>query len=229
MRKVYIILLVLLSVSAYAEQDTLALYNNNEVSSADIVYYQPDTISLETDEDYLYYIDLSRKPDAMKAVWLGAIVPGLGQIYNGSYWKLPIVYGGFVGCAYAISLNNSYYNDYKQAYRDIYTDAQNGQVSNDPAKSYNAVLPEGYDINRMGGVNTYTSTLQNWQNTYRRYRDISIVVAVAVYALSLVDAYVDAQLFDFDISPDLSLQVEPQIQHDMFNNRTAELHFAITF
>lgn len=171
-------------------------------------------------------IDLTKKPVAQRAVWLSAIVPGLGQIYNQSYWKLPIVYGGFMGCAYAITLNNTRYLDYKQAYRDI---LQDEVLSTDPQRSYNAILPKGYTIDRMGGRSTYTQTLQRYQNNYRRYRDLSIVATIAVYALTMVDAFVDAQLFDFDISPDLSLQIEPQIYRDIRNERSAEVKLAITF
>ena len=194
----------------------------------DAIYHTPDT-TITDDGEYRYYVDLSRRPDALKAVWLGAIIPGAGQIYNGSYWKLPIVYGGLMGCGYAISLNQSRYNSYKTAYRDLYNDSQAGLVTNDPSKSYNAILPEGYDIDRLGGVSKYTSTLQNWQSNYRRYRDWSIVATIVVYALSLVDAYVDAQLFDFDISPDLTLNVEPQIYYDLQQQRSAEVKLAITF
>ncbi|MCQ2347033.1 MAG: DUF5683 domain-containing protein [Paludibacteraceae bacterium] len=189
-----------------------------------------DTIAISTDSmakaDYRYYINLQKKPDALRAVWLGALVPGLGQIYNQSYWKLPIVYGGFMGCAYAIIWNNGKYVDYKQAYKDICLDEE---LSDDPNRSYNAILPEGYDINRMGGRSNYTSTLKSQQNTYRRYRDISIVAAVVLYALTLIDAYVDAQLFDFDVSPDLSLSLEPQIYQDLHNQSSAELKLAIQF
>lgn len=171
-----------------------------------------------------------KKPDAMRAVWMGALVPGLGQIYNESYWKLPIVYGGFMGCIYAITFNGNKYADYNTAYRDLTMDSLHGRVSEtDPNKSYNKVLPKGYDIQRMGGVATYTNTLNNWQNTYHRYRDISILATVLVYGLSLIDAFVDAKLYDFDISPDLSLQIEPQIYHDLQNRRSAEIHLAIQF
>lgn len=194
-----------------------------ERSAADAVYYRQDTT--ETTSDYKYHIDL-KKPNAQRAVWLGAILPGAGQIYNQSYWKLPIVYGAFMGCGYAIGFNNTRYSNYKQAYRDILTDEE---LSTDPLRSYNAILPEGYDVDRMGGRATYTQTLQRYQNNYRRYRDLSIVATVVVYALSLVDAFVDAQLFDFDISPDLSLQVEPQIYQDIRNERSAEIKLAITF
>ena len=169
------------------------------------------------------------KPDPMRAVWLGAIVPGLGQIYNRSYWKLPIVYGGFMGCIYAVTWTNNQYIGYKDAYRDIYYDIQNGTVSDSPDKSYNAILPEGYTIQSMGGANTYQSRLKEWQNASLRNRDMSILVTIAVYALSLIDAYVDAQLFDFDISNDLSLNVSPQIYYDMQNQRTAEVKLAIQF
>lgn len=184
-------------------------------------------LQAQQEDEQLHYYEFDWRPDALRAVWLGAIFPGMGQIYNRSYWKLPIVYGGFMGCVYAITWNNSLYNEYKQAYRDILTDVE---LSSDPMRSYNAVLPEGYTIDRMGGRSTYTSTLQNKQNTYRRYRDISIVATFAVYALSLIDAYVDAQLFDFDISPDLTLNVEPQIYFDLQQQqRSAELKLAITF
>ena len=73
------------------------------------------------------------------------------------------------------------------------------------------------------------NTLKNRQSVYRRYRDYSILAIVVVYALSLVDAYVDAQLLDFDISPNLSLNLEPQIYYDLQQQKTAELKVAIQF
>lgn len=193
----------------------------------DTVYYRPDTTAAK--DDMKYYIDLTKKPDAIKAVWLGTILPGAGQIYNKSYWKLPIVYGAFMGCGYAISINQNYYSNYRRAYMDLYLDTQNGAVSEDPAKSYIAILPEGYNLERVGGASTWLSTLKNQQNIYRRYRDYSILATVVVYALSLIDAYVDAQLFDFDISPDLSVNLEPQIIMDYQRQQSAELKLAIQF
>ncbi|MBQ7191696.1 MAG: hypothetical protein IJS00_02350 [Paludibacteraceae bacterium] len=168
------------------------------------------------------------RPDPARATWLAVIVPGLGQIYNRSYWKLPIVYGGFMGCAYAITWNSRMYSDYREAYRDILTDTE---VSTDPNRSYNAILPKGYTVESMGGKEQYTATLKSRQNLYRRYRDISIAVTALVYVLTIVDAYVDAQLFDFDISPDLSLNVEPQIYYNpqMQRQRSAEVKVAFKF
>ena len=195
--------------------------HHNDTTSAVIL----STDSLTQKEiDRLFW-----KPNPMRAVWLGAAVPGLGQIYNRSYWKLPIVYGGLMGCIYAITWSNGQYESYKTAYRDIYHDIQNGSISDSPDKSYNAILPEGYTISSMGGASTYQSRLKEWQNASLRNRDMSILITVAVYALSLIDAYVDAQLFDFDMSNDLSLNVSPQIYYDMQNQRTAEVKLAISF
>ena len=191
------------------------------------IYYTPDTTTTET--EYKYYFDLTKKPDAIKAVWLGVIFPGAGQMYNRSYWKLPIVYGAFMGCAYAISWTNNRYTNFKTAYIDLYNDIQAGTVTEDASKSYIAIIPNGYDLSRVGGASTWQNTLKNQQSIYRRYRDYSILATVVVYALSLIDAYVDAQLFDYDISPDLTLNVEPQIYYDLQHQRSAELKLAIQF
>ena len=139
-------------------------------------------------------------PDPQKSLWYAFIFPGAGQIYNRSYWKLPIVYGGAVGLVYGISWNNRYYKEYAQAYRDI--------MDSDPnTKSYENLLPYGTDPNSSYAQNL----MKNKHNTYRRYRDLCIVGAVAFYALTIIDAYVDAQLADFDISTDLSMRVRPTL------------------
>ena len=213
MRRWLYIVLLSFPMALFAHQDT--------------IYFHPDTTTAQ--EEYKYYIDLNRQPDAIKAVWLGAIFPGAGQMYNRSYWKLPIVYGAFMGCGYAISWNHNRYSSYKTAYIDLYNDNQAGTVSEDPSKSYIAVIPEGYTLERVGGKDRWLNTLKNQQNIYRRYRDYSILATVLVYALSLIDAYVDAQLFDYDISPDLTLNVEPQIIMDQQRQQSAELKLAIRF
>jgi hypothetical protein len=137
-------------------------------------------------------------PNSNKATWLAVIFPGAGQIYNRKYWKLPIFYGGFAGCAYALSWNNNMYRDYAQAYRDLMDDNPN-------TNSYQDLLPpnHGYSDSQL------QSTLKNRKDRFRRYRDMSIFAFVGVYLLSIVDAYVDAELSDFDISPDLSMRIEP--------------------
>jgi hypothetical protein len=144
------------------------------------------------------------KPDPLKVIWMGAIIPGYGQILNRKYWKLPLVYGGFLGCAYAISWNSTRYQSYKTAYRDI--------IDTDPTtNSFIDILPPGRTEESMGGKAAYTATLKTGQENFRRYRDVSIIATIAFYGITLVDAFVDAQLYDFDISPDLSLRFQPTL------------------
>ena len=143
------------------------------------------------------------KPDPKRAMWLAIVIPGAGQIYNRKYWKLPIVYGGFLGCAYAMRWNNQMYMDYSQAYLDI--------MDNDPStKSYAQFLHLGTQIT-SANEDRYKQIFKSRKNKYRRWRDLSFFCMLGVYALSIVDAYVDASLSSFDISDDLTLQVEPAV------------------
>jgi hypothetical protein len=156
------------------------------------------------------------KPNPITVVWKGAILPGYGQILNKKYWKVPIVYGGFLGCAYAIAWNSSRYTSYKTAYRDILLYSSDAEfksiIDKDPSKaSFVQILPKGYTVESIGGISTYSNSLRSAQDNFRRYRDLSVISTVAFYALTLVDAFVDAQLYDFDISPDLSLRVQPTL------------------
>ena len=141
------------------------------------------------------------RPEPLKAVWYATVVPGLGQFYNRKYWKLPILYGGALGLTYAITWNGGMYRDYQKAYRDI--------VDDDPStQSYLNVLPQGVIVDNNNKT-YYTGLLKNKQDNYLRNRDLSIIGTVGLYVLSIVDAYVDAHLYDFDISPDLSMKIAP--------------------
>ena len=139
-------------------------------------------------------------PNPTKATWLALVIPGGGQIYNRKYWKLPIFYGGFAGCAYALTWNSKMYKDYSTAYKD----AMNGNMQ---SSSITDLLPPGYKISET-----------QRKDTYRRYRDLSIFAFIGVYLLSVIDAYVDAELSNFDITPDLSMKVEPAVIDNRINN-----------
>ena len=143
------------------------------------------------------------RPDPKRALWLALVLPGAGQIYNRKYWKLPIIYGGFIGCIYALTWNNMMYKDYSQAYLDIMDDDPN-------TASYNKFLHLGVKIDSSNEEH-YKEVFKNRKDKYRRWRDLSIFVMIGVYALSVIDAYVDAELSAFDISKDLSLKVGPTI------------------
>lgn len=150
------------------------------------------------------------RPDTKRAMRLALVLPGAGQIYNRKYWKLPIIYGGFVGCAYAMSWNNQMYHDYSQAYLDIMDDDPNTQ-------SYNQFLHLGAQID-ASNIERYKEIFRKRKDRYRRWRDMSMFVMIGVYAFSVIDAYVDASLSEFDISDDLSLRVEPTVINN--NQRT---------
>lgn len=142
-------------------------------------------------------------PDPKRALWLALVIPGGGQIYNRKYWKLPIVYGGFIGCVYAMSWNNTMYKDYSQAYLDITDD--------DPeTASYNKFLHLKNQIN-SSNEERYKDLFKKRKDKYRRWRDLSFFVMLGIYAVSVIDAYVDAELSQFDISKDLSLKVTPTV------------------
>lgn len=145
-------------------------------------------------------------PDPQRALWLALVIPGGGQIYNRKYWKLPLVYGGFMGCLYAMSWNNMMYKDYSQAYLDI--------MDSDPTtQSYNRFLHFGMTID-SSNEERYKKIFKSRKDKYRRWRDMSFFCLIGVYALSVIDAYVDAELSQFDISNDLSLKVEPTLMNN---------------
>lgn len=161
-------------------------------------------------------------PDPTRAVWLSALFPGLGQVYNRRYWKLPIIVGGYMGLVYATSWNNNMLDDYTRAYRDI--------MDNDPStKSYMDFFPPTTNESDLD-QNWLKNVLQSRKNYYRRNRDLCIIAMVGVYFLAMIDAYVDASLSHFDITPDLSMDVTPVIFKESRNDRPAfGLAWAVTF
>ena len=170
-------------------------------------------------------IKMEFKPDPKKAV-LMALVPGLGQIYNRKFWKLPIVYGGLMGCMYAVTWNNRNYQDYSTAYKDIMMDAEE---PNRPVEEFHTswqdFLGVGYDPKEWVTNTNFQTQLKNRKDYYRRYRDLSIIITVGVYALSII-----AQLFDFDISPDLSMHWEPSVTpQTAYSSRSYGLNCSIKF
>lgn len=179
------------------ENDTLFLDSNDiimEVDTTDI-----EVVAVDSTEVFI--------PDPTKAVWYSALMPGAGQIYNRKYWKLPILVGGFMGLAYGISFNSRYYTDYSNAYRDAYSDDPN-------ANSYINFLPYSYRDNKEWIENNkdwIRRSLKNKKDYYRRNRDLCLVGMIAVYGLAMIDAYVDAQLYTFDISPDVSMKLSPAV------------------
>lgn len=155
------------------------------------------------------------RPDVKKALWLAIVIPGAGQIYNRKFWKLPIVYGGFMGCIYAMTWNNQMFHDYSQAYIDVMDDDPN-------THSYDKFLHLGNTIDDTN-ITRYQELFRQRKDRFRRWRDLSFFALIGVYALSVVDAYVDASLSEFDISPDLSLRVEPAVMNTKTTTNSGKL------
>ena len=137
-----------------------------------------------------------------KATLYSAVLPGLGQVYNKKYWKLPLIYGGFVGFTYAINWNNDRYVMYRQAYSDI--------TDGDPKTNSFLDLPRGsFNLNNASDVQEFADNINQAKDGARRYRDMNIIFTAAFYALNIIDASVDAHFFNFDMSDDLSMMWAP--------------------
>lgn len=142
-------------------------------------------------------------PSPERAAWLAALFPGLGQIYNRRYWKLPIIVAGFMGLGYATSWNNNQLRDYTTAFRDI--------TDNDPSTdSYMNFFPPTTSESDLDKT-WLTNTLRSRKNFYRRNRDLCIICMVGLYLLCMADAYIDASMTHFDISENLSFDIQPAL------------------
>ena len=207
------------SIRAKNEADSLALLNNDDIAKRRIDIELPiDTARLAAMNDSINGPAMQQPkqqkkkwlPEPNKSVWLALAIPGAGQIYNRKYWKLPIVYGGFVGCAYALTWNGKMYKDYMQAFQDIMSDNPNND-------SYMDFLPPSYTKEMVEARKSYYQDLfKKRKDVYRRQRDLSVIAFIGVYLLSVIDAYVDAELSNFDISIDLSMTWEPAIFNDAY-------------
>ncbi len=150
---------------------------------------QQDTILVESQSKK--EVDEKGKVHSPKKAMLFSIIPGGGQVYNGKWWKVPIIYVGMGASAYAAVWNQKQYK--------IYSDAFDIRNDGDPST-----------IDKFEGIYTDEQLIQI-QNYYDKNKETSIVVGVAIYALSILDANVDANLHEFDVSDDLSIKVEPTL------------------
>ena len=212
---------ILMQVTAPVVADSLDKINKKNLEQIETTFTPPqpiDTVPPSIPQTVWM-------PNPTKATWLAVVFPGGGQIYNRKYWKLPIIYGGFAGCAYALSWNGKMYKDYAKAYLDI-------MDSNPNTKSYEDLLPPNSTYNEEQLKNT----LKRRKDMFRRYRDLSIFAFIGVYLISIIDAYVDAELSNFDITPDLSMKVEPavidnnnQFRSNSFKNKSVGLQCVLRF
>ncbi len=153
-----------------------------------------------------------------KATIYSAVLPGMGQIYNKKYWKVPLIYIGFGAFAYFIDWNNDQYVLYRQAYADI--------VDDDP--NTNSFEDLNFEGRWDGQTQQFTTALQRAKDYSRRNRDLVIISTAAFYALNIIDASVDAHFFNFDIGDDLTMRWIPGPVYCM-DRKLVGIHCRIRF
>ncbi len=182
-----------------------------------LLYFIPVKHGYAQDSAFVSVDTTGEKPivfhSPRKAALYAAVLPGLGQLYNRKFWKVPVVYAGFATLGYFIYFNGTHYMSYRNAYLD-FTDKNPGTTSYlqlispdiDPSTYDDVLYPESYKRENRDWI---TTQLKNGMQYYKRYRDLSIIGIGAWYVFTILDSVVDAQLFDYDISPDLSMKVIP--------------------
>jgi len=196
-RTLFLVLLAIVTVLNVSAQDSTA------VSTGDSL--------LIDGRDTLELTSYAARYDPRKALLYAAVVPGLGQIYNKKYWKLPLVYGGMFALGYAINFYQDGYTTYKAK---LYRNLENGYEADD------AVYPD----------DSYTTAnYRHIVDEYKRERDFMIILMGGVYLLQMIDAHVDAHLKEFDLNPKLQLSVRPTVEQNDLIGRTSGVSLVLKF
>ena len=176
--------------------------------------------SQNTAKDSIRIIKPVHEHSPRKATIYSAILPGLGQIYNRKYWKVPIVYGGFATLGYFINFNNEVYTTYKRAYSDI--------IDGNPYTNSFLDLKVNPIFFKPEKITQLTENLRRAKDGWRRNRDLVVISTVVFYAVNIIDASVDAHFFRFDISDDLTINWAPG-PVICLDNKTIGINCKLTF
>lgn len=196
-KKLFGILLLVLISPALRAQDSVTVMRDDS-----LIMESKDTVLLKS---------YASRYDPRRALLLAAVLPGLGQIYNKKYWKLPLVYGGFISIGYGLNFYQSGYRKYKnQLFDNLNTDPSDESLLNTQSKFT-------------------TSQLRTIVNRYRRERDFMIILMAGMYLLQIVDAHVDAHLKEFDLNPNLQVSIEPTIEQNAMLGRQTGVSLIFRF
>ena len=208
-------LLFFLSVASYSQEEELP-----EEKETDSIANTLSTDVLVIEDSISFKKKRNINPLApSKAAFYSAVLPGLGQIYNRRYWKVPLVYGAIGGSVYAYTWNNDNYKRFRVAFKRRqagFTDDEFYDLNGDNAPG----APPDLDLD----------DLENQQERFQRDRDLWLVVSIVAYVLNIVDANVDAHLKQFNIDNDLSLDFEPYLDlNSVTNDPTYGMALTIKF
>ena len=215
----------------------LSLLTNNAWSQQDTIRTRQDTIpTIRLDsagtpvvKEPIPIKSYASQFDPRKALLLSAVLPGAGQVYNRSAWKVPIIYGGFVALGFGIKAAQNNYVLYKDLlYRVlnepvpyVIIDQETGETANGNRVIGDKLVPYPYNI----GI----ETLRQRTNRWARDRDFMVMMSILWYVLQTVEAHVDAHLKEFKVNPQLNVSVEPAIQSNYLTGRTSGLSLTVRF
>jgi len=195
-RTIFLLLLVTMTVQNVVGQDSL--------------YVEEDSLVM-AGRDTLLLKSYAARYDPRKALLYAAVVPGLGQIYNKKYWKLPLVYGGFIALGYGFNFYQEGYVKYK---KELYYNLENGYTD---------------DTDIRPGDSYTTANYRKIVDQYKRERDFMMILLGAMYILQIVDAHVDAHLKEFDLNPKLQLSIRPTAEQSALVGRQSGVSLVIKF
>lgn len=224
MRKIVFVISVLLVYTGLRAQEVIV-----DTGTVTLV---ADTLVVDTPAISGKMIKKPHSPK--KATYLALALPGSGQIYNGQWWKVPILYGGIGATVYGISWNSRQFRKYKTAFVDysVYLEKK----AKDPDLPY----PENASWDKLyvgGDVESFTpqqqsifkKQLQNRKDNFKRNRDLLYITMGAIYALQIIDACVFAHFYDFEIDEDLSMNVQPVSFYSPAGGGMVGLALTLTF
>ncbi|MBC7655045.1 MAG: hypothetical protein H7098_11295 [Oligoflexus sp.] len=205
LKSLFLILFVFAVANTYAQRKDSVSTNKDTITVKDAakeIGFKEKTRGF-TKEIGLLFKDTTKLQPPRKAVLRSAILPGWGQARNGKWWKVPLVYGGFVGLGLVYNFNNKFFQEtlkesqHRKAYPNLGRDTS-------------------FLFSKYRGIPD--NQIYNAKDFYRRNRDLSLYSMVGFWGLQMVDAYIDAKLATFDVSDDLTLKVTPSIYSPIYGN-----------
>lgn len=199
-----------------------------EIKTASSQRFTADTIQVESRE---------KIHSPHKATMYSVMLPGLGQIYNKKYWKVPILYAGIGVTIYAIKRNTDNFNKYKDGFQDFsqfykwkyQSPDQTPQLEEPTSKRYEDLYNADFNNTTPNFDNWFKTQLQNKKDSFKHDRDLSYIILAGVYVLNIIDAAVDAHFTNFNVNDDLTIRVEPAVDYSAFSGNSIGFRCQITF